>query len=163
LSKGIKFELLSDNAILIINEILDNQRLLKLIHYGDDEPLEQIDITNPGGLVLSKIFPTPFFEDVPEVESIQLRVFFDYGTIQNGHILGSNVVFQIIIPNAWWTIRKENGALAVRPYLIKAELVNQFEGKSISTAGVLRFVNFKYGYVNEHVTAYELIADMMTL
>ncbi len=159
----MKFELMSNNVILIINQILQNQRLLKLINYGGKTPLSEPDIGNPGGLVMQKIFPMPFFEDVPKVESIQLRVFFHSGEIQHGKILGSNIVFQIITPNAWWDIYKEDNELAIRPYLIKAEIVNQFEGQSISTVGRLRFRNFQYGYVNEHVTAYELIAEMMTL
>ena len=163
LSKGMKFELLSDNTILIINELIKNQRLLKLIHYADSEPLEQPDIANPGGLVTTKIFPTPFFANVPEIESVQLRAFFDMGEIKNAKILGSMLVFQIIIPNSWWLIKTDSYDLAIRPYLIMAEIVNQFEGISVGTVGRLRFINFKYDYVNEQVTAYELFADMMTL
>ncbi len=159
----MKFELLSDNTILIIDEILKNQRLLKLINYGGSTPINQDDIAVPNNLVLSKIFPTPFFESVQEIESAQLRVFFNAGHIQNRKILGSSVVFQVVVPNDWWLIRKEDNKQAIRPYEILGEIVNQFEDKSIQTVGVLRFINFRYGYVNEHVTAYELVADMMTL
>jgi len=163
LSNGMKFELLSNNTILIIQEVLKNQRLLKLINYASTYPLEESDIAKPDNLVTTKIFPTPFFADVQEVESVQLRVFFEMGEIQNGKILGSILVFQIIIPNSWWLIKIDDYDLALRPYLIMAELVNQFEKKSISTVGVLRFSRFRYSYVNEQVTAYELYSDMMSL
>lgn len=158
----MKFELLSDNISIIINEILSNERLIKLINNADKSPLAT-NVGNPQKLILNKIFPTPFFEDVETVEGIQIRIFFDNGEMQNRAILGSEIVFQIITPNDWWLIRKENDREAVRPYEIMSEIVNQFEDKSISTVGILKFHRFRYGYVNDQVTAYELFANMSTI
>lgn len=159
----MKFELLSKNTMVLIDEVLKNQNLLKLIEYNDRNPLSGDDIVNRGALVMNKIIPAPFTGVVPKEQQTNLRIFFPDGRLQNRAVLDSTVVFQIVVHNNLWTISNKNRDRVLRPYEIMSELVKVFEDKSIKTLGVIHFKRFKYQYIDKDYGIYNLEAEMTTL
>ena len=162
MNKNSKFELLSKNTMVLIDEILKNQNLLKLIDSNSRRPLQESDIVKVGTLVWNKIIPAPFTGDVPENQETNLRIYFPDGRLENRVVLDTNIVFQTVMHKELWQIFKgENKAM--RPYEIMSEIVNMFENKSICTLGVLHFKRFDYKYIDKDYGLYNLHAEMMTL
>lgn len=159
----MKFKLLSKNTMVLIEKVLENQNLLKLINYNSKTPLNEKDIANKGALVMRKIIPAPFTGVVPEDQETNLRIFFPSGDLQNRAVLDSVVVFQIVVHNDLWTIADKDGNRVLRPYEIMSEIVETFEDKTIKTLGVLHFKRFRYQYIDKDYGLYNLEAEMTTL
>ena len=91
----MRFDLLSDNTMLLIDEILTSEKLVKMI---DENILKDTgSIPNAGALVGRKIFPSPFTGTVPQRQQTNLRVFFPSGSLNNRVVLDSKVVFQVVL------------------------------------------------------------------
>ena len=159
----MKFDLLSRNNMLLIEECLKHQDLLKLIDINTTTPFSSPDIENVGSLVMRKIFPTPATLEVPTEQETNLRIFFPFGSLQNRAVLDSRVSFQIVLHNNLWNIRREDGLRGIRPYEIMNKIVDIFEDKSIKSLGVLHFVNYSWQHINKDYSLYNLEADIFTL
>lgn len=160
----MKFYDLSPNSIIIIDEMLKNDRLVNLIGYDNLTPYSSpvVAEADKGSLVMSRIFPIPVTGDIAIEKHTEVRVFFPQGDIKNKKIMGNVVVFQIITHSDLWLI-KDGDEKRIRPYDIMHEIVEVFENKSHGTLGVLHFMDYKYIRVNKDFSGYELIADMMTI
>lgn len=159
----MKFRDLSKNTISILNEVLKNKDLIKMIYYNDKTPLKNEEVINSGSLINDLIFPTPFSGEVPKKELTNLRVFFPAGRVNKRVMLGSKVSFQIVIHKNLWNIRDREENQGLRPYEIMAEIVDQFEDKTICHMGVLHFSNFYYHHINSSWGVYTLEASMTTM
>lgn len=149
--------------MLLIDEILENQDLLKLINYNSTRPLGEPDIVRTGALVMNKIIPAPVTQEVPLVEQTNLRVFFPYGHLKNRVVLDSTLVFQVVLHKNLWNIYRPNGEKAIRPYEIMNEIVNTFEDKTIKSLGVIHFKNYRYGDIDKDYGVYNLEAVVTTI
>lgn len=147
--------------MLLIDEILKNQKLLKLI---DQNTLSEGRIT-PSSLVSKnkKIFPSPFTGVVPQKQETNLRVFFSGGQLDNRVVLDSRVVFQVVLHKDLWLVEGLSGQSLIRPYAIMDEIIKLFQDKSIGTLGVLHFKNYNYHALDKDYGVYNLEAEMMTI
>lgn len=159
----MRFRLLSKNTMVIVEEILKNEDLVKLLYYKDGDPLSGEAIGYTGSLVNSKIHITPFAGKVPKTEDINLRVFFPKGRVKKRVVLGARVSFQIVTHNNLWKMRDKDGKQCLRPYEVMAELVETFEDKSIGTLGVINFVDFRYHHIEGQWGVYTLEAEVMAI
>lgn len=159
----MRFRLLSRNAIVLIEEMLSNQSLLKLIDSNSSDPLNTEDIQYTGSLVEGKIFTTPYAGSVPKEEQVNVRVFFPKGRINHRVVLGTRIVFEIVVHENLWLMRDKEGNKCLRPYEIMAEIVEQFEDRSIGTLGVIHFRDFEFYSIGNSWTLYTLEAEMMTI
>lgn len=163
----MKFDLLSRNSIVLLEELIKDQELSKLITNNTSKPLDMDDIKNTGSLVMKNVFPTPFDDNVPETQGTQLRVFFSNGELENKEILNTRVIFQIIIHKDLWLIQSKdkNGIYQkrIRPYDIMDRIIDVFEGKSVKTLGVLKFNQYTFYHINKDYAMYSIVAEMMTL
>lgn len=159
----MKFDLMSRNTMILIDECLKNQSLIKLIDYNGMKPSSQPDIKNKGRLVMNKIFPSPATLEVPTDQQTNLRIFFSSGVLQNDEVLNSQIVFQVVLHNNLWNIVREDGGKAIRPLDIMSEIVDIFEKKTISTLGVIHFDNYSWQHIDKDYSLYNLNATAMTL
>lgn len=153
----VKLELLSDNLVLIINKLLENDNLCKLIYYNSKNPYNELPISNKNEtLMLTKIFPYPFNEKVETELGTQLHIFYPELEIQNNVVVEEVVVFvDIIVGKTLWLIN--DGQPKVRPYEIAKEIVNIFHDKSIDTLGQLDFFTIQQLNVNNVFSGIRLI------
>lgn len=158
----MKFKDLSENAITVIEKMLENEELVKLVAYDDATPYDNANVVNKSDLVLTKFFPTPVDYQVTTETHSEVRVFFPQGEVKNKKIMGNIVVFQILVHKDLW-LMKEGLNKKIRPYEIMGEIVEVFENKSHAKVGVLHFTDYKFIRVNKDFSGYELIADMMTI
>lgn len=170
----MRFDYLSKNIIVLIDEILKNDKLIKYIKYNEKKPLSKDNLTDQEkiNIVNDLILPTPFMMSVPEKQRTELRLFYGNGRSKNIAHLDSIIVFQIICHNDLWLIAEEDNfneedsvEYAIRPLKIMNEIVRTFNGKSIKTIGKIRFDNqdFRYRYISDTFGMYELFADIWTV
>lgn len=154
---------LSSNLVLILQEIVKNQNICKLLHYNTSTPLSSADITLPANnLILNKIFPYPFNQNVILEDCSQIRVYVPNGYLENNRIIeNTDICFDIIVAKNLWLINN-NGQSLIRSYEIAKELVNIFN-KNVSTIGRLNFKKFIHISVNDKFDCIRLISEMMTL
>jgi hypothetical protein len=149
----MKFDYLSDNAFLILNEIFENTDLMKLIHYPQSNPLEQADIENKSDVFMNTLSPIPFTFVVPTHEGCELRVFLSNGKVKHRAWLNSIVFFQFVYHNNTCLINM-NGVNKIRFYEVLNKIVETFENRSIGTLGILNFEDMLYRFYPVGTNAY---------
>jgi hypothetical protein len=166
----VKLSLLSPNLIIIMNELIKNQKLCKYLYYKDRYPLAQPDIPDTSILLFKNLFPQPFDpSEVQTDDSTSLRVFYLRGDFTREYPVGveTQVYFDIICAKANWLINSGDpvnvGEPKVRPYEIMSEIVATLDNKSIDTVGKLHFVGFNHIGVNKTFDGIRLLAMMNTL
>lgn len=163
----MKFDLLSRNAIVILEEIISDQTLAKLISNNNSKPLDCNDIGNTGSLVMKNVYPLPYNNEVPQEQKVELRAFFPTGLLQNKEVLNTEIHFQILMHRDLWLIqtKDKNGKYQkrIRPYDIMDRIVEVYEDRSIGTLGKLKFEGYTYTHIDKDYALYTLVASMMTL
>ena len=158
-----KTDYLSDNAILILDEIFENKDLMKLIYY-DKTPLDNPDINNKEIVLPKYLSPIPFADGVPVHQGCELRAWFVGGQIKNRVILDSRVAFQFIFHKDTSLITID-GKPKIRFYEVINQILQTFDGKAIGTLGRLSFEDQSYVFYDagkDH-GVYQIQAKMITL
>jgi len=135
----VKLQMLSPNLIKIVNRLLDNKELLKLIYYNDN-PLSQVDVVNPVSLINTKIFPY-LYNDSPILnEQTQLRVSYGQAIINDRVIEDTPIIFECITHSNLYLINGgiDNSKL-LRLYEMVSRITLLFDNISIEKVGTLRF------------------------
>lgn len=158
-----KFNNLSRNALIIINELVEREDFLKFLTNNSKEPLSQEIIGNPSSLLGEKLFITPFAGDVPKETCTNIRIHYNGGRIERRVFLVTEVVFEILIHKDLWYVRDKEGNQSLRPFELMDEIVDTFEDRTIGTLGVLHFVDYKYYKIDNSWGVYTLKAQMRTL
>lgn len=163
----MKFDLLSRNSIVLLEELIKHQELVKLIDVNAAKPLDSADVKNTGSLIMKKLFPTPFDKNIPETQQTQLRVFFPEGRLKNKEVLTTTIVFEIVIHKDLWLIQVQDKdgtyQKRIRPYDIMDKIVEIFEDKSKRTLGVVKFDRYTFTHIDKDYAMYSLIGEMMTI
>lgn len=156
----VKLETFSSNVVLVLNEILNNQKICKYLYYANSNPLSQPDIADTKTLMFKQLFPFPFNPNVTNEEGIQIRVYYPKGKFDTYELItNAYLCFDIIIPNALYLVKDENGQSKVRPYEIMKQLINHFSKKSISTLGIIHFKEFYHLNVNDKFDCLRVTAE----
>ena len=133
------FAVMGENLFRIINRIMDNQKVCRLLKYQDANPLSE-DKEDVDGIDLlhDQIIVVP---RIPEsgVECSFVIVVFDQYTINpnNQDFKLCRIRFDIVCPFSEWTINANN----LRPYLLMQEIDNMFNQASLSGLGKLQFTH----------------------
>lgn len=163
----MKFDLLSRNAIILLEEVISDQTIAKLISNNSNRPLDINDIANTGGLINNYVFPTPYNNVVPQIQKTELRIFFPNGVLQNKEVLNTNIHFQVLMHRDLWLIMTKNKDgkydKKIRPYDIMHRIVEIYEDRSIGTLGKVKFVGYTYKHIDKDYGLYTLVGEMMTL
>lgn len=163
----MKFDLLSRNAIVVLEELISDQTLAKLVANNNSKPLDGADIQFTGSLIMKNVYPTPYNNEVPQVQKVELRAYFPSGILQNTEVLNTEIHFQIIMHRDLWLIQSKdkqgNYQKRVRPYDIMHRIIELYEDRSIGTLGKLKFAGYDYRHIDKDYGMYTLVATMMTL
>ena len=154
---------MSRNTMILIDECLKNQDLVKLINYNEKNPLNQPTVASSSSLVMKKIYPSPATLEVPVDQQVNLRIFFSNGILQNDEVLNSRLVFQVVLHNNLWNMVRKDGQKAVRAYDIMSKIVDIFEDRTIKTVGVIHFEGYSWQHINKDYSLYNLEATMTTI
>jgi hypothetical protein len=160
----MKLELLSDNLIIILQEIMKQQNLCKLINYNESTPLAQTDLVLPASSLLrTSLFPYSSDDETIVEDCVQLRVWVYTGNFKGADISINDVFLDIVIAKSLFLITID-GEPKLRPYEIMKELINTFDGINISTLGRLNFKTWHQLSFNESkFITFRIRAEMMLI
>lgn len=152
---------LSRYSLKITEELTSNQDLLKLITYYDTLPYTHPNVKNISDNILFKtIMVTPFSNDVPKYESVNVRAYFDEGFIERDKLSDNVIYFEIVIHKNLWLIRDKEDNMAFRPYEIMSKIEEIFHRKRIAGLGVLHLKSYRYHHINESWGIYRIPAKI---
>lgn len=154
-----RFVELNTNMNYVIQLLLENQNLLKLLYYNDNNPLSQPDIINPKSLLFNHIYPLPKIADVAENQKSIISVMFSNAHLNregNIKLKDYKIIFYIMSHIDLW---KVSGG--IRPLLISHELDNIFNEKSVKQfVGRILFGDWIYKEFNNKYYGYYLTYDI---
>lgn len=149
------FDKLDDLQEIIENKILENQNLLKLIHYNTSEPLEESDIDDPLSLVENDIYWYPIIaENVLSTTGVYLLCDFSmYKPAYQVDFANMNISFTILIHKHLRTVYDSHR----RMNMILSELCDMFNramGDWLGDTEIVSFANMttRKDYQASHIT-----------
>ena len=123
---------------IIINEILKNNRLKKLLYYTTSDAMERPNLTEDESLSLLgtniKIVPKLYVDG--SVLNYVLINFDNFTPSENPEFRDNTIQFDIICHFDQWNLRD----YALRPYKIAGEIDSMFNLKKLTGIGYLEFV-----------------------
>lgn len=140
-----------DSALIaVVDKLINNQKIVKLVAYNTDAPLDDPDISLPAWDLLGEnVFITPVNPNINNEAHIELRVFAPNFALINGEVLlDCKVFFEIVVHKDLQTI-KVNNEIKTRAYQIIDEIVKIFWRKSYPKIGTLEFKNCYQRTINE--------------
>lgn len=159
---NIKLTLMSTNLLITIEELIKDQYLAKLLSVYEKEPIISEDF-DTNSLVMKNIFPHPYNSKVPEIEKVELRIFYPEGIFDSSNNIGvSDLFFQIICHRNLSRIIIDD-KMKLREFEIMDRIVNLFKDKTIKTLGTVQFKGFQYGHINKDYFIYTLASEVMNM
>ena len=123
---------------IIVNEILKNNRLKKLLYYTTSDAMEKPNLTEDESLSLLgtniKIVPKLYVDG--SVKNYVLINFDNFTPSENPEFKDNTIQFDIICHFDQWNLRD----YALRPYKIAGEIDSMFNLKKLTGIGYLEFV-----------------------
>ena len=152
---------IGENAQKIINRLLNNQDLIKLLYYNDKDPLSNPDLTkeqiknevyNKLIKVIPRIGPTEY------AKSMIAMIISDGMPNENNEFEDIIIQFEIFVPMTQWIIKDTN----LRPFKIMGELQKSLVGKSINGLGKIHGGSFSFNYSTDETSCYKQIFRITT-
>lgn len=126
----------------IIEKILENQDLCKLLYYNSYTPLDESNIPDTSILMMDKIFPLPKNTFAEDEKSNRLNLYFQSSEpYTNSGFRSINLTIDIISHLDNWLIDS-----AIRPYIITSEVDEIFNNQFISDLSMKK-IYFKSWFI----------------
>jgi hypothetical protein len=154
-----RFEELSKDLYKVVNTLIKNQKLCKLLVYEDDSPLSHNDITNTVSLINTKIFTIPKLP-VAEKDGSLIVVYLDNfrAVSNNPYFKSSKVVLDVIVHNNLFLL-PEMGEF--RPLAIMNEIDETLNGKLAAGLWEMEFDSGDRLFSNEFFTGHRISYNVL--
>lgn len=133
-----RFMVMGKNVFGILNKILQNQDLLKLLKYTDKDPLSHKDLNQDeiDEMIGKNILFTPVIPDEEQqAESFLTILFENYQINENIDFKDATLRFDIICPSNTWVINDSE----LRPFKIMQIIDGMINGARLEGIGNLQF------------------------
>ena len=150
-----RFEVMGDDIFKIVEKILSNHTLMKLIKFTDSDPLSHNITQEEADEMLHKnILITPKIPDEDQDKNCYIVVLLDNYIVDpnNEDFKIATVRFDILCPMDRWVIN----AKSLRPYLIMNEIDKEFNEKKLAGIGNLSFEKAERLVVSPYLAGYSL-------
>lgn len=151
-----RFEVMGEDIFKIVERILNNQNLLKLIKYTNNDPLNQPDLTQEekDKLLHKNILITPKIPDEDQDKNCYIVILLDEYIVdsQNADFKQAKIRFDVLCPMDRWVIN----ANSLRPYLMMNEIDKDFNEKKLAGIGNLSFQKTARLVVSPYLAGYSL-------
>lgn len=142
------------NLQKIMNRLLSNQELLKLLYYTDKDPLNHPDFTKDEA---REKFFEKLIKIVPKVgpketaaSLIALRV--ESGSLNDNDEFKDFIIkIEVFVPMTQWIIKDSN----LRPFAILGAIQETLNGKTINGLGKMYGGDFDLNFLTEEISCYE--------
>ena len=151
-----RFEVMGEDIFKIVNKLLGDQTLLKLVKYTDSDPLSHPDVPQDeiDKMLHKNILITPKIPDEDQDKNCYVIVLLDNYIVdpQNEDFKKATVRFDVLCPMDRWVIN----AKSLRPYLIMNEIDKNFNEKKLAGIGNLSFEKAERLVVSPYLAGYSL-------
>ena len=144
------------NLQKIMNRLMANQNLLKLLYYTDKDPLSNPDLTDEQ--IKNEVFEK-LIKIVPRVgpketanSIISMRVVRGRNISANDDFQQLLLSFEVFVPLTQWIIKNTN----LRPFCILSEIKESLNGKVVNGLGKITGGNFDLNFLTEEISCYEM-------
>jgi hypothetical protein len=152
-------ELMSQNIVNMMNELIKNQGIARLISNDIPEPFT-VNVANPSNLLMNRIHPVPFDIEATTLDGTFLRIYYNQGTIGKQEIITeSQVHIDIICSRNLWLIKDEVGRSGMRPYELAGRVVDMLGRNSNNSTIRLEFEGYQHLYINAKFDCIRLYAN----
>jgi hypothetical protein len=127
--KGLK--VLGTNVMEILDRVLEDQALCKLLHYSSDNPLAEPEIEDTFSLVGENIFLVPSM-DFESIEKNYLVCSLENFSPTSSEFFDYRFVFYVLCPKSQWILNDRT----LRPFYIMERIYDLFEGHKMSMGGL---------------------------
>lgn len=143
----------------IIDRLLKNENLLKLLYYTDKDPLNNVALTEEQ--IKKEIF-NKLIRFVPRVGTLEdsksvVVLYITQGTkLDNDEFIGITFCIDCITLLDQWNIKDSN----LRPFAILGEIQKSLEGKIVNGLGKLSGGDFELSWITEESSCYTIKFQM---
>lgn len=151
-----RFSVMGENLFRILNKIITNQRICRLLKYQNEDPFsEDLEDVNGLDLIHKQICVIPKIPETDGTEMSFINIVFDKFVVNsnNPDFKISTVRFDVICPFNEWIVNNSN----LRPYLIMQELDAMFNQAKMSGIGNLQFVSSETLVLSPHLGGYSML------
>jgi hypothetical protein len=142
----------NENLMDILDKLISNQNLCKLLYYDSSDPLKENDIADTKILLKKNIIPKPFMQ-IANTQSVSfLTVYFDNFRFRNNDYQDGSIVCNVVCHETLWEIK---GGL--RPYSVISELENMFSNQKVLGIGKTQLDSIKQVWINDNYKGYQVI------
>ena len=153
---------LGENLQKIVNRLMANDTLVKLLYYNDMDPLSKENLTDEQKR--TKIF-NKLIKIVPKVTQQETTQSIVAIRVTNGMKIGSNKEFknlkigiEVFVPWDQWIFKNTN----LRPFAILGEIQESLQDKTINGLGKIVGGDFVLSYLTDEIGCYEMTFEFIT-
>lgn len=143
------------NAKKIMQRLMANQNLVKLLYYTDKDPLSHEDLTKEQ--LQNEVFGK-LIKIVPRVgpketatSIVSIRITRGRTNVANKDFKDVIISIESFVPLTQWLIKDVN----LRPFAIMGEIQRSLVGKKIDGLGKMEGGDFDLNFLTEEISAYE--------
>lgn len=152
-----RFAVMGENIYSILNRVMKNQRLLKLLKFTDSDPLKHPDLTQKeiDDMLDKNILIVPKIPDELDDKLCYLMILLDKYQVlpANSEFKSAEIRFVVLCPTDRWIINEKN----LRPYALMNEIDLMFNEKELAGIGNLQFDNFNILVPSVNLSGYTMI------
>ena len=133
-----RFAVMGDQLFNILNKLINNQRLCRLLKYQNTQPFsDNLEPVNGLELLNKQLIIVPKIPENDDKECSFIIVVFDKYIVNpnNDDFKLCTLRFEIVCPYEEWLLDENN----LRPYLLMQEIDEMFNQKRIEGLGKLQF------------------------
>jgi hypothetical protein len=168
MEKSLKFKFIGRNLVNVILTAVSNQRLLRLIKYLTNTPLE-LEATNDAGetiqqpdietdLIDTNIFIKPFHASVLENQEVKLFFHPLKGSLKSQPLGTDTYVLDIVVPWTKWILV---GQGELRAYSIAYEFSSIIDGRNdITGVGNIEVISYQESKIDDTYGALSVFMEI---
>lgn len=151
-----RFEVMGEDIFKIVDKLLKDQQLLKLLKFTDGDPLEHPDLTKEeiDEMFNKNILITPKIPDEDKEKNSYIIVLLDDYILSpvNNDFKQTTIRFDVICPMDKWLINDKS----LRPYMIMNRIDTLFNEQKLAGIGNLSFEGASRLVVSPYLAGYTL-------
>ena len=145
------------NLQKIMQRLLANQNLIKLLYYNNKNPLAENDIPldTVNKEIKGKLIKIVPYVDTKETANSIVAIRVEGGDINliNSEFRDITIVVENFVPFTEWTIKDSN----LRPFAIMGEIQKSLKDKSVNGLGKISGGDFSLNFLTTEVSCYQQV------
>lgn len=145
------------NLQKIMQRLLANQNLIKLLYYNNKNPLAENDIPldTVNKEIKGKLIKIVPYVDTKETANSIVAIRVEGGDINliNSEFKDITIVVENFVPFTEWTIKDSN----LRPFAIMGEIQKSLKDKSVNGLGKISGGDFSLNFLTTEVSCYQQV------